>query len=621
MQLIPWEDIKFKSTSAENQKVLCPLCSHKRSTPQKQKEPCLSVNPLKGSGKCHHCQAVAIKDPKKTPKKEYNFPRQNWENYTTLSDALVKEFKKRGISQQTLIDCKITQETYYQPARQGTCTNIVFNYFEGELLVNKKFRSPTKQFTQIPKAKKIFYGLNDIQGEKEIYIVEGEMDKLAFWEVGVRNCISVPNGAGDLNDIFENSPELFDVEKVYIAVDMDEPGLKLEDELCRRFGKHRCQRIQFKNKDANDDLIESPLTLEEAIKNPVPYPVDGTYNAVDLWEDMVKFRAEGYQKTIRPKGREWREVNDIFSFLLGQLTVVTGIPSHGKSTVLENYILSVVRDYEYPASFYSPEHLPLATHLGLMSEKVIGKPLLRTESNEGVELISDDEYIQFRDWSADLVKLTYPENGEVVDWDWILNKFKEQIFRFGTKIFVIDAFNKIKRSNSESIGEISDILNKITLFCQVHNVAVFLVAHPTKMNNKLHNDRIPTLYDVKGSSEFYDQTHNGIAIHREFDIIETEEGETLEPHTIFKCLKVKLKHQGKSGEEVKLKFNTNNHRYHVLGEASDNRNFLGDIEPPKQPDKELINYYESQKDQGVEVEPVGAMSPNWGFDEGEDVPF
>ncbi|KAJ0082569.1 hypothetical protein Patl1_11542 [Pistacia atlantica] len=37
----------------------------------------------------------------------------------------------------------------------------------------------------------VFYGLDDIEGESNIIIVEGEMDKLSMEEVAFRNCVGV----------------------------------------------------------------------------------------------------------------------------------------------------------------------------------------------------------------------------------------------------------------------------------------------------------------------------------------------------------------------------------------------------------------------------------------------
>ena len=47
----------------------------------------------------------------------------------------------------------------------------------------------------MPGAEKILYGLDDIVGQSEVIIVEGEMDKLAMMEAGIKNVVSVPDGA------------------------------------------------------------------------------------------------------------------------------------------------------------------------------------------------------------------------------------------------------------------------------------------------------------------------------------------------------------------------------------------------------------------------------------------
>ena len=41
----------------------------------------------------------------------------------------------------------------------------------------------------------MLYGLDDVRGAPEVVIVEGEMDKLALEEAGLRNVLSVPDGA------------------------------------------------------------------------------------------------------------------------------------------------------------------------------------------------------------------------------------------------------------------------------------------------------------------------------------------------------------------------------------------------------------------------------------------
>ena len=65
------------------------------------------------------------------------------------------------------------------------------------LCINK-YRDGDKNFKLVKDAERIMYGLDDIMGCDEVIIVEGEMDKLSFYEAGFKNCVSVPNGASNL---------------------------------------------------------------------------------------------------------------------------------------------------------------------------------------------------------------------------------------------------------------------------------------------------------------------------------------------------------------------------------------------------------------------------------------
>lgn len=591
--MIDWNTLDFKNKTKGEVTLICPNCSHTR---KKKSDKCLSVNLDKGTGFCHHCNETTVR-PKE---KQYQTPPMDWTNHTSLSDGAVKWFKGRGISQKTLIECKITEEKHYQPQKGKEVNNIVFNYFENGELVNKKYRSADKCFTQIKGAKKVFYGIDDVTDE--VYIVEGEMDKLAFWEIGIKNCISVPNGANDCNDVFINATHLELLKKVYIAVDMDEPGLKLERELIKRFGKWKCERIKFTEKDANDELIKGKLNFKEIVKNSYSYPVDGTFTAKDIESDILDYYENGLEDTVKPSQHRWRHLNKIFSIMMGQLTTVTGIPSHGKSTFIEDYVLSLVKD-GYKASFYSPEHFPMKYHHGVIAQKVIGKPF------NGSDKMTKEELNQYIEWSKDKLYFTYPEKGTGINWDWLLGKFKEQLFRFGIDIFVIDAFNKVKRNNPDSLGELNDVLAELCLFAQAYNVHIFLIAHPTKMKKQEDGSYAPpTLYDVKGSGDFRDQSHNGICVHRYF------KGGNEEPRTVFTNLKTKFFHQGEMGATVDYELDLTSFRYNPLNETPDRTNLITEEKPIQtdifEPQQDLIELGEKQNE-----------DEDWKINDEKEVPF
>src|SRR5690606_30759213 len=144
-----------------------------------------------------------------------------------------------------------TEEVYYQPMVKKEVNNLVFNYFEGDKVVNKKYRTWDKKFTQSKGGKSIFYNINAVIGQTECYVVEGEFDVLALYEIGIKNAISVPNGANDNDDYWKNSEQyLSGIEKFYICTDNDLKGNDLSEKIAQRLGRWRCERIEFENKDA-----------------------------------------------------------------------------------------------------------------------------------------------------------------------------------------------------------------------------------------------------------------------------------------------------------------------------------------------------------------------------------
>ena len=62
-------------------------------------------------------------------------------------------------------------------------------------LSNVKYRDGRKNFKLFKGAEKVFYNINSVVGYDWCVIVEGEMDVLALHEAGIKNAISVPNGA------------------------------------------------------------------------------------------------------------------------------------------------------------------------------------------------------------------------------------------------------------------------------------------------------------------------------------------------------------------------------------------------------------------------------------------
>lgn len=570
--MINWEDINIKNKIKGTMKTVCPNCSHTR---RKKNDPCLYVNLDDGVAKCFNCDNLAFRDTfKESLVKSYTLPSQEWRNYTKLSENLVKWFEdERGIKQFTLNNFGVTEEKVYQPAIRKETNSISFNYFEGETLVNKKFRDASKNFTQSKNGKPILYNINSCIGAKEVYILEGEIDVLSVSQIGIKAVVSLPSGANDNDNYWINSePYLKDVEKFYIGTDNDEKGDDVAEKIAQRLGRYRCERIKWENKDANEDLLAG--VLETSIKNTIDYPVSGTIKHESLLNNMLELKKNGLPETIKPKNKRFEGLNSIFSILMGQLTVVTGIPSHGKSNFVEDYVLCLSKDYDFKVSLFSPEHNPSEMHAMNLASKILGKNSYTS---------SDSDVIDYVNWANERIYFTAPDENQEPNWNWLLETFKAQMLRFGINIFVIDAWNKVVINGKNSLQEITNVLARLTSFAQRNNVHIFLIAHPTKMNKIDGTDKykVPDLYSVSGSSDFRNQAHNGLCVYRDFD----------EGITEVYNLKTKFNFQGDIGKSASFKYDLTSSRYNGIENSEFDRfNYIDDtIEVKISKDYEIQN--------------------------------
>lgn len=551
-----WNLIETNKTNG-TAKLKCPICGPERKN---KSDKSLYINFNSGVAKCFHCEGLFFKNDiqNSIQKQNYTLPTQDWKNYTDLSDKIVKYFEGRKINQYTLKNFELTEELYFQPQLNRVANNAVFNYFEGNVLVNKKYRSGCKKFTQSKNAKSIFYNINSVIGENECYIVEGEIDVLSLYEIGVKNVISVPNGANDNDNYWVNSEKYIkDIKKFYIATDNDDKGNEVSEKIAQRLGRYRCERIIFEGKDANDDLVNG--VLEKTINNRVKYPVAGTFKVSDCYDDIVALYENGLPDTISPKHSCFGNLKQVFSVMRGHLITGTGIPSHGKSNFTEWYVMNVVRDYDMKASFFSPEHHPFSLHHTSFIEKATGRNFWK---DTDCKRVNRYEIAKYQEWAEEKIYLTGTENGEFPTWDWLFEKFKEQLFSYGIDIFVIDAFNKLAfNGNGNRLQQINEVLTKLTMFAQMNNVIIFLVAHPTKMQKDTAGlYASPTLYDVSGSSDFRNQTHDGFSIYRFFG------DEVNEQKTVFENLKTKMKFQGEIGGQIEYNYHVPSGRYYAVGQ-------------------------------------------------------
>jgi twinkle protein len=542
----------------------CPQCSSAR---RNKRAKCLSVNVEKECWVCHHCGWTgSLKKGVDNTSNPYL-----WKPKTYTKPVFVPQdpeaqmlgwFAQRGITEAVVRRNQIRRDVVYMPQPEEEVPVICFPFCRSGQVVNIKYRDQHKNFRGVAGAERIFYGLDDI--DDITYIVEGEMDKLSLEEAGYKNCISVPDGAPspeakDYSSKFEFlencKDEIEKVQNFVLAVDNDAPGQVLEEELARRLGKERCLRVIWPEgcKDANEVLMKHGVEkLQECLSTLYEFPLDGVIEVSKIHDRVMNLYRNGQERGTHPG---WEYMAAHYTVKEGQMTIVTGIPQHGKSEWLDALLVNLAKNHDWVFGIYSPENHPIEQHVGKLCEKYQGKPFRDGPTSR----MTEAECEKATGWVGDHFVFLGTEE-DAFSLDEILDKAKELVFRRGIKGLVLDPWNELDHHRPANLTEteyISKCLTRIRYFARTNSVHVWIVAHPTKLVKEQDAKGktkypVPTPYDISGSAHWFNKADNAISVWRDV----SQPGS---PTHIY-LQKIKFKHIGKLGR-VLMDYDISTGRY------------------------------------------------------------
>jgi twinkle protein len=532
--------IEVRHTSGEED-TTCPQCSESR---RNKRARCLSVNHDKGAFFCHHCGwsggLGTGEQSRPVIAKTWRKPQYEPARMTPSEEAM-RWFATRGITKEVMERNQIGLANVYFPQLEDRASAVTFPYLRGEEVINVKYWTKDKHFRMETGAERVLYGLNDIA--ETLIWVEGEMDKLSVEVAGFTSCVSVPDGAPTPNTKnydskfdFMGASELERAKLHIIAVDNDEPGVRLEEELLRRLGRDVCKVVRWPEgcKDANDVLRRhGPATLRECIEAAAWVPVEGEHAVSEYIESMDRLYRYGMPKGLRTG---WYSVDEYYTVMPGEWTLVTGIPGHGKSEWLDALMVQLAMEHGWVFAIFSPENQPTEYHLSKLAEKYANKPFAdgpterMTPQDKDQALAFLDEHFVF----------LLPEMPTI---EALIERLKSIVKRRGVRGVVLDPWNEIDHSRPGGLSEteyISQSLSRLRSFSRAYGVHLWVVAHPTKLQKESDGSYpVPTPYDVAGSAHWRNKADNCIAVWRDTK----EHNELVEIH----IQKVRKKAVGRPG--------------------------------------------------------------------------
>ncbi len=479
-------------------------------------------------------------------------PRRTYRPPTTKAQPLGPKARAylegRGISQSTWERRRVGE---YQGA-------IAMPFYENGEPVLMKFRPAHPPAPGESKGwreqggKPVFWGLDDCDPSKPLIVVEGEMDALTLDECGLENVVSVPSGAGDLTCVDTAWERLDQFRRIIIWGDNDAPGQKMVRNLIGRLGAWRCSVVVHELKDANEVLLkQGKAAVTKAIDTAIDVPNSGIISlaevqAVDILS-LDKLRT-GFGPLDRVLG----------GFMMGQVSVWTGMNSSGKSTLLGQVLLSAV-DQGYPVCAFSGE-MPAAIFRALIDVQAAGPnhlqgrwdAIMETE----VQAPDDASLPLIHEWYRGRFYLCDSLGG--INEDNLLAAFQYAARRYGCKCFLVDNLmtTAFTSSDRDYYRQQSAFVGRLVDFAHEHQVHVHLVAHPRKTLESV------TKMDIAGSMDITNRADNAFVIER----YTPEEARTNGYDAILSVLKNRL--YGKQDIGVRLGFDHKSRRFYPTSDPA-----------------------------------------------------
>lgn len=303
----------------------------------------------------------------------------------------------------------------------------------------------------------------------------------------------------------------------------------------RMFDKARClipdQAMVYKPWDELvKDFGENAGHIQLMIDSAVPFHIVGLFPMGDAATEFEKWYDHGMPQGMDPG---FPNLKEHYRVAPGQLTVVTGIPGHGKSEFLDAILVKMAAVNECRYALYSPENNPITLHTIKLIEKFTARPF-----DDGPTLrLNKPDAMRAKAWINEHFFRIEPERPTIQE---ILRVARHAVIRHDISGLVLDPWNQIEHSVPENLNEtqyISMVLTELREFAKRHQIHVWVVAHPTKIMDDKETGRkkVPDAYSIAGSAHWFNKADNILSVYRRFEDGREHDVEVHIQKIKFKC--------------------------------------------------------------------------------------
>lgn len=380
---------------------------------------------------------------------------------------------------------------------------------------------------RVPGGQPYPWGWEHVTTER-VVLTDHPLDALALRGAGVADAVALPEamnpiraGGGEWKTLTLIEASMNTVADVVIALRDTEDNHRFEEELGRRLGRERCRRTRWhEHRPEGADHPGAAAVVAAAgnegardcVDKASPFPVAGIHELIDVedrFDNLYEFGLQpGYSTT-------WPSLDLHYTVKPGQWTLVTGIPGHGKSTLLDALFVNLARYHDWTFGVFSPENQPIERHFASLMEKAVGAPF----SDGPTPRITPEQKNATKGWLQQHFKMILPDE-EQGNWslDGVLDLARVLVYRYGIRGLIIDPWNEIEHARPTSQTEseyLSAALTRIRRFARLYGVHIWIVAHPTKLLIKADGKYpVPTPYDVNGGAMWRNKADCALCVYR-----------------------------------------------------------------------------------------------------------
>jgi twinkle protein len=340
--------------------------------------------------------------------------------------------------------------------------------------------------------------MGDIEMTKPVIITDIPSNASDVWRpAGYRAFIMLESEANFSADLVE---QLSEVDAFVLDVVSD----AWREELARRLGRHRCRWT---------DGAASVAEADDVVSGAIHWPVDGEITVDAMGEGIDQL----YEADLPPGlSTGWAAVDELFTVNPARITVITGIPSHGKSSWMEMLALNLTASAGWKWGIFSPEHAPYSRHFLRLAEKFIGKPVRSGFVGRPKMDLAELETAK----AAIGSHFFWLEGGpDGMEFDRLMDMARQMVTARGINGLIVDPFNELSLPGRRGDDDPETIGNCIRAFRRLSRATglhVFILAHPTKMelDKRTNTYPPPRLYNISGTAHWRNRVDFGITVHR-----------------------------------------------------------------------------------------------------------